>query len=90
MLFEVKNSVTKRHCDMRRCHNGAYICLQCWSHLNDPFPEPFIKKNMVDNVTDTQKTKWLRTSALYQKWEQRLHRCIASKGNYFEGDNIDV
>ena len=26
----------------------------------------------------------------YQKWEQRLHRCVAAQGNYFEGDNIDV
>ena len=26
----------------------------------------------------------------YQKWEQRLHRCVATQGNYFEGDNIDV
>ena len=26
----------------------------------------------------------------YQKWEQRLHQCVAARGNYFEGDNIDV
>ena len=26
----------------------------------------------------------------YQKWEQRLHQCVAAQGNYFEGDNIDV
>ena len=25
----------------------------------------------------------------YQKWEQRLHRCIAAQGNYLEGDNIE-
>ena len=25
----------------------------------------------------------------YQKWE-RLIRCVAAQGNYFEGDNIDV
>ena len=24
----------------------------------------------------------------YQKWEQRLHWCVAAQGNYFEGDNI--
>jgi hypothetical protein len=26
----------------------------------------------------------------YQKWEQRLYRCVAAEWNYFEGDNIDV
>ena len=26
----------------------------------------------------------------YQKWKQRLHRCVAAQGNYFEGGNIDV
>ena len=26
----------------------------------------------------------------YQKWEQRLHRCVAAQENYFEGDNIEV
>jgi len=25
----------------------------------------------------------------YQKWEQRLHRCVAAQGNYFERDNGD-
>ena len=24
----------------------------------------------------------------YQKWEQRLHQCVAAQGNYFEGDNV--
>ena len=23
------------------------------------------------------------------KWKQRLHRCAAAQGNYFEEDNID-
>ena len=26
----------------------------------------------------------------YREWEQRLRRCVASQGNYFEGDNIDL
>jgi transposase len=26
----------------------------------------------------------------YQQWEQRLKRCVASQGNYFEGDNVDL
>jgi len=26
----------------------------------------------------------------YRKWEQRLRRCVASQGNYFEVDNVDL
>ena len=26
----------------------------------------------------------------YQEWEQRLWRCVASLGKYFEGDNVDL
>src|SRR5215469_707778 len=25
-----------------------------------------------------------------REWEQRLRRCVASQGNYFEGDNVDL
>ena len=25
-----------------------------------------------------------------QNWEQRLHRCVTARGNYFDGDTIDV
>ena len=25
----------------------------------------------------------------YEEWEQRLRRCVASQGNYFEGDKLD-
>ena len=26
----------------------------------------------------------------YREWEQRLRRCVASEGNYFEGDKVDL
>jgi len=26
----------------------------------------------------------------YREWEQRLQRCVASQGIYFEGDNVDL
>jgi len=26
----------------------------------------------------------------YKEWEQRLRRCAASQGNYFEGDKLDL
>ncbi|GFY28109.1 hypothetical protein TNCV_4394431 [Trichonephila clavipes] len=25
----------------------------------------------------------------YEEWEKRLQRCVASEGNYFEGDNAE-
>ena len=26
----------------------------------------------------------------YEQWKQRLRRCVAVQGNYFEGDNLDL
>ena len=26
----------------------------------------------------------------YEEWEQCLRRCVASQGNYFEGDKLDL
>ena len=26
----------------------------------------------------------------YWEWEQRLRRCVASQGNYFKGDNVEL
>ena len=26
----------------------------------------------------------------YAQWKRRLRRCVATQGNYFEGDNLDV
>jgi len=26
----------------------------------------------------------------YEEWEQRLRRCVASQGNYFEGDKLEL
>jgi hypothetical protein len=26
----------------------------------------------------------------YEQWEQRLRRCVASQGNYFEGDKVEL
>ena len=26
----------------------------------------------------------------YEQWKQRLHRCVAAQGNYFEGDILDL
>ena len=49
------------------------------------------KKNIQKSVTDMLNTISVEDlQRCYQKWEQRLHRCVAAQGNYFEGDNIDV
>ena len=48
-------------------------------------------ENIQKTVTNMLKTKPDEDfQRCYQKWEQRLHRCIAAQGNYFEGDKIDV
>ena len=26
----------------------------------------------------------------YEQWKQRLRRCVAAQGNYFEGDKLDL
>ncbi|GFU60244.1 putative transposase [Trichonephila clavipes] len=26
----------------------------------------------------------------YEEWKKRLQRCVASKGSYFEGDNVEL
>jgi hypothetical protein len=26
----------------------------------------------------------------YEQWKQRLLRCVAAQGKYFEGDNLDL
>jgi len=26
----------------------------------------------------------------YEQWKQRLRRCVAAQGNYFERDNLDL
>ena len=26
----------------------------------------------------------------YEQWKQRLRRCVATQGNYFEGDKLDL
>ena len=80
---------------MRRCYDGAFICLQCLVSREWPFFWLFqgrlYKKNFVTSVTDILKTIPVEDfQRCIQKWEQLLHRCVAAQENYFEGDNIDV
>ena len=50
-----------------------------------------IKTLVFSSVTDMLKTIPAEDfQHCYQKWEQRLHRCVATQGIYFEGDNIDL
>ena len=47
-------------------------------------------RNIQKSVTDMLKATSVEYfKRCYQKWEQRLHRCVADQGNYFEGDIID-
>ena len=48
-------------------------------------------ENNQKSVTDMLKTIQVEDfQRCNQKWEQRLHRCVAAQENYFGGDNIDV
>jgi len=47
--------------------------------------------NIQDSVTD--ELKGIPAKAFqhcYKQWKQRLRRCVAAQGNYFEGDNLDL
>ena len=47
--------------------------------------------NIQKNVTD--ELKCILAEAFkhcYEQWKQRLRRCVAAQGNYFEGDNLDL
>jgi len=42
--------------------------------------------NIQKSVTD--EPKGIPAEAF--QWKQRLRRCVAAQGNYFEGDNLDL
>jgi len=47
--------------------------------------------NIQKNVTDD--LKGIPAEAFqhcYEQWKQRLRRCVAAQGNYFERDNLDL
>ena len=47
--------------------------------------------NIQKSVTD--ELKGISAEAFqycYEQWKQRLRRCVAAQGNYFEGDNLDL
>jgi hypothetical protein len=49
----------------------------------------------LDNIQNrvTNKPKGILAEAFqqcYEQWKQRLLRCVAAQGNYFEGDNLDL
>ena len=47
--------------------------------------------NIQKSVTDELKGIPAETfQHCYEQWKQRLRRCVAAQGNYFEGDNLDL
>jgi len=47
--------------------------------------------NIQKSVTD--EVKGIPAEAFqpcYEQWKQRLRRCVAAQGNYFEGDDLDL
>jgi len=48
-------------------------------------------KNIEKAVTDQLKAIPVSDcQRSYEDWEQRLRRCVASQGNYSEGDKLDL
>ena len=68
----------------------------------DFFLFPWLKNHLkgrhfgtLDNIQKsvTDKLKGIPAEAFqrcYKQWKQRLCRCVAAQGNYFEGDNLDL
>jgi hypothetical protein len=48
-------------------------------------------ENIQTAVTDQLKViPVLEFQHCYKEWKKRLQRCVASKGSYFEDDNIEL
>ena len=47
----------------------------------------YIKKAVTNQLKTIPVSDYQR---FYEEWEQRLRRCVASQGNYFEGDKLDL
>ena len=68
----------------------------------DFFIFPWLKNHLtgchfgtVDNIQKsvTDELKGISAEAFqhcYEQWKQRLRRCVAAQGNYFEGGNLDL
>jgi len=68
----------------------------------DFFLFPWLKSHLkwrhfvtLDNIqkSATDELKGIPAEAFqhcYEQWKQRLRRCVAAQGNYFEGDNLDL
>ena len=58
----------------------------------------YLKGRHFEKVENTEKAVIDQPKAIpvsdfqrcYDEWEQRLRRCVASQGNYFEGDKLDL
>ena len=48
-------------------------------------------ENIQKSVTDELKSIPAEVfQHCYEQWKQRLRRCVAAQGNYFEADNLDL
>ncbi|GFT10586.1 hypothetical protein TNCV_1943321 [Trichonephila clavipes] len=49
------------------------------------------EKHSPKTVTDQLKAIPIsKLHQCYEEWKKRLQRCVASEGNYFEGDNVEL
>jgi len=85
---------------MHSCGSSAPLFAR--SQSLDFFSFPRLKNHLkgchfgtLDNIQKgvTDELKGILAEAFqhyYEQWKQRLRRCVAAKGNYFEGDNLDL
>ena len=70
---------------------NQFYAKECPSSAYSLFFINYLWQLGIESVTDMLKTTPVEDfQHCYQNGEQRLHRCVAAKGNYFEGDHIDV
>jgi hypothetical protein len=73
--------------DLSPC--GFFLFPQLKHHLKGRYFDTWdnIKKNVTDELKSIPAEAF---QYCYEQWKQRLRRCVAAQGNYFEGDNLDL
>jgi histone-lysine N-methyltransferase SETMAR len=73
--------------DLSPCH--FFLFPQLKHHLKGSYfgTSDDIQKNVTDELKSIPAAAFQHC---YEQWKQRLRRCVAAQGNYFEGDNLDL
>ena len=79
------------HHDNAPCHTAINVN-ECLAKKGiSVVPQPPTVDNIQKFVTDQLRALIHEDfQHCFREWEQRLRRCVAFQGNYFEGDNADL